>query len=129
MSHAHREDTGAARAPQASLSIPVAGFASTVPATALLSRARYLQLLAWTFTLFNSVRVLAYLPTMASILASGNSDQHSLLTWLTWMGANATMAVWLWEHNGQRLNRAVLVNIGNCTMCLLTVLLIAVLRF
>ena len=87
-------------------------------------RTTYLVLLTWAFTLFNSVRTLAYLPTMWSIWASGDSSQHSLWTWCTWLGANATMAAWLYEHNGQRINRAVMVNIGNATMCAATVVLI-----
>ena len=88
-------------------------------------RATYLSLLTWSFTLFNAVRVLAYLPTLWAIHASGDSGQHSLWTWLTWLGANATMAAWLFEHNGRRCNRAVLVNLGNASMCLLTALAIA----
>ena len=87
-------------------------------------RSTYLAVLTWAFTLFNSVRTLAYLPTMWSIWASGDSSQHSLWTWCTWLGANATMAAWLYEHNGQRINRAVMVNIGNATMCAATVVLI-----
>ncbi len=101
---------------------PADGAASPpVPA----SRTAYLAVLTWVFTVFNSVRTLAYLPTMWSIWASGDSSQHSLWTWCTWMGANATMAAWLYEHNGQRMNRAVAVNIGNATMCAATVVLIA----
>lgn len=92
-------------------------------------RVTYLAVLAWCFTLFNSVRVFAYLPTMFSIWQSGRSDQHSFLTWLIWMGANTTMAAWLHEHNGRRINRAVLVNIGNAVMCTVTVMLIAWHRF
>jgi len=92
-------------------------------------RERYLTLLTWAFTLFNSVRVFAYVPTMISICQSGSSDQHSLLTWLTWLGANATMAAWLYEQQGQRVNRAILVNIGNAAMCAGTVGLIAWFRF
>lgn len=87
-------------------------------------RPAYLAVLTWAFTLFNSVRTLAYLPTMWSIHASGDSSQHSLWTWCTWLGANATMTAWLYEHNGQRVNRAVMVNIGNATMCAATVVLI-----
>jgi hypothetical protein len=64
----------------------------------------YLSVLTWLFTLFNSVRVLAYLPTLVAIFTSGDSSQHSLLTWVTWVGANATMAAWLYEHNGRHLN-------------------------
>ena len=100
-----------------------AGFSGLVLAEA--GRTAYLAALTWAFTLFNSVRTLAYLPTMWAIWASGDSSQHSLWTWCTWLGANATMAAWLYEHNGQRVNRAVVVNIGNATMCAATVVLIA----
>ena len=89
----------------------------------------YLSLLSWLFTLFNSVRVLAYLPTLWAIHTSGDSSQHSALTWLTWAGANATMAAWLYEHNGRRFNRAIAVNIGNTTMCVATLALVLAYRF
>lgn len=88
-----------------------------------------LRLLSWAFTLFNSVRMLAYLPTTWAIYTTGDSSQHSLWTWCTWLGANATMAAWLHEHNGRRFDKAVLVNIGNATMCFLTVLVILQHRF
>ena len=87
----------------------------------LRSRALYLRGLTWAFTLFNAVRVLAYAPTIWAIHASGDSSQHSLWTWITWAGANATMAAWLYEHNGQCMNRAIAVNLGNAAMCLGTV--------
>jgi len=87
-------------------------------------RRLYLGLLTWAFTIFNSVRVASYLPTLWAIEASGNSSQHSLWTWATWVGANATMAAWLYEHNGRTMNRAVAVNMGNAAMCLATVVLI-----
>ncbi len=62
---------------------------------------------------------------MWAIQASGDSSQHSLWTWTTWLGANLTMAAWLYEHNGQRLDRAVMVNLCNATMCAGTIALIA----
>jgi len=89
----------------------------------------YLLLLTWAFTIFNSIRVVAYLPTMWAIATSVNSSQHSLWTWLTWLGANVTMAAWLYEHNGRRMNRVVAVNIGNASMCLATTVLIVAYRF
>ena len=100
------------------------------PTTALgrMVRSTYLAALTWAFTLFNSLRVVSYLPTMWAIQASGDSSQHSLWTWCTWLGANATMAAWLYEQNGQRLGRAVIVNIGNAMMCAVTVTLILVHR-
>jgi hypothetical protein len=91
-------------------------------------RGTYLALLTWVFTLFNSVRVLSYVPTMWAIHQSGESSQHSLLTWACWLGANATMAAWLHEHNGRRMDRAVVVNICNASMCLATLALIVAYR-
>lgn len=88
------------------------------------ARAVYLAVLTWAFTLFNAVRMLAYLPTLWAIHTTADSSQHSLWTWCTWLGANLTMAAWLYEQNGQRLGRAVVVNIGNSAMCAATVVLI-----
>ena len=92
--------------------------------TSLPPRAAYLAVLTWAFTFFNTVRVFAYLPTVWTIVASGDSSQHSVWTWLTWAGANATMAAWLYEHNERRANRAVAVNACNAAMCVLTLLTI-----
>lgn len=94
------------------------------PVAGAQARRLYLRLLTWAFTLFNTVRVAAYAPTIAAIVRSGDSSQHSLLTWLTWLGANATMAAWLYEHGGQRLDKAIVVNIGNALMCLGTTVVI-----
>ncbi len=94
------------------------------PRPALFTRERYLLLLTWSFTFFSSVRVLSYLPTLWAIHASGDSSQHSALTWATWLGANLTMAAWLHEHNGRRVGRAVWVNLANAAMCSATLALI-----
>ncbi len=88
----------------------------------------YLSVLTWSFAFFNSVRVLAYLPTIWSIYASGDSQQHSCFTWLTWAGANATMAAWLYEQNGRRMTRAIAVSMCNSVMCLATLALIVMFR-
>lgn len=98
-----------------------AAAAARAPAAARTPLARiYLRTLTWVFTLFNSVRVLSYLPTVWSIHVAGDSSQHSVITWLTWLGANVTMSLWLYENNGRRVNRAVVVNASNAGMCLLT---------
>ncbi len=81
--------------------------------------------LTWAFIRFNTIRVLADLPTMWAIHSSGDSSQHSLWTWCTWLGANLTMASRLYEQNGQRLGQAVIFNLGNAAMCVVTVVLIA----
>jgi|JI7StandDraft_1071085.scaffolds.fasta_scaffold43624_2 predicted anti-sigma-YlaC factor YlaD len=95
---------------------PDHGLAQT-PRPARFRRELYLLVLGWAFTFFNSVRLVSYLPTLALIIEQQNSNQHSLLTWLTWLGANLTMAGWLLEHNGRRLHRAVAVNLVNAAMC------------
>lgn len=78
---------------------------------------RSVSLLSGAFALFNGLRIVAYLPTLAAIQSSGHADQHSLFTWLTFLGANLTMALWLHEQNGGRVNRAVAVNAFNALMC------------
>lgn len=80
-------------------------------------REHYLQLLTWAFTLFNSARLFCYLPTIWAIHISGDSSQHSLWTWGTFLGANATMAAWLYEKDDRRVSRAMLVNVSNAAMC------------
>ena len=88
-------------------------------------RRAYLAALGCAFALFNSVRVFAYLPNIWSIVQQGESSQHSLLTWLVLLGANTTMAAWLYEENEQTLTKTVAVNVGNAAMCLLTAAVIA----
>lgn len=100
----------------------------TTPTRLHTPRALYLRVLTWAFTLFSSVRMLAYLPTIWAIVQSGDSSQHSLWTWCTWLCANATMAAWLYEVEGQRVSRAVVVNAGNALMCAATILAIAIHR-
>lgn len=78
---------------------------------------RSLALLSGAFALFNALRIVAYLPTLAALQASGHADQHSLLSWLTFMCANATMALWLYEQNGRRMNSAIAFNAFNALMC------------
>ena len=91
-------------------------------------RAHYLSALTWAFTLLNSARVLSYLPTLWALIHSGDSSQHSLWTWGMWVGANVTMAAWLYEQQGQRWNRAVAVNLVNASMCASVFMVIAALR-
>ena len=82
-------------------------------------RAAHRTALGWSFSVFNAARLLTYLPTISAICESTRSDQHSLLTWAAWTGANLTMALWLNERSA-RLNCAALINFGNAVMCLVT---------
>jgi hypothetical protein len=91
-------------------------------------RRHYLAVLTWAFTLFNTARLFCYLPTIWAIHASGDSSQHSLWTWGTFLGANATMAAWLYEKDDRRVSRAMLVNVSNAAMCAATVTLIVATR-
>ena len=90
---------------------------ATLTADLVAPRGRSQTLLSGAFALFNGLRIVAYLPTLAAIQTSGQADQHSLFTWLTFLGANLTMALWLHEQNGRRVNRAVAVNAFNAFMC------------
>jgi hypothetical protein len=92
-------------------------------------RGLYLQCLTWSFTLFNTARLFCYLPTIWAIHISGDSSQHSLWTWGTFLGANATMAAWLYEKDERRVTRAMLVNVSNAAMCAATVTLILAARW
>ena len=92
-------------------------------------RRTYLCCLTIAFTVFSSIRILTYLPTVWAIHVSGDSSQHSLWTWVAWIGGNASMAAWLYETSGQRCNSAVVVSAGNALMCLATCLAIAYYRF
>lgn len=92
------------------------------------ARRRYLQVLTWAFTLFSSVRVLSYLPTLWALLESGQSEQHSLWAWGMWACSNATMTAWLYEEAGQCWSRAVAVNALNTSMSAAVFVVIAALR-
>ncbi|MBX3636237.1 MAG: hypothetical protein KF683_12780 [Rubrivivax sp.] len=105
-----------------------AGRPLAAPRPVLITRERYLVALTRAFTFFSAVRMLSYLPTLWAMWQAQDSSQHSLLTWLTWTGANLTMAAWLHEHNGRRSNRAVVVNLVNAAMCVATTGLIMFFR-
>jgi hypothetical protein len=89
----------------------------------------YLLVLTWAFTLFSSARLVSYLPTLWAICASGDSSQHSLWTWGTWLGSNLTMALWLHEQHGRQWTRAAAVSLVNAAMCAATITVILVFRF
>lgn len=117
----HRSGTGSGTAGAGHPSV------SAAPRTRS-GRVAYLVVLAWAFTFFAAVRLLTYLPTIWAIHEQAASDQHSLLTWLAWSGANLTMGLWLYEQADRRLERAAFVNFGNALMCLTTVAVIVAYR-
>jgi len=126
---------GASAAPMSAAAVPNRGAEAPaadpgqVPAARRTrQRGLYLQWLTWSFTLFNTARLFCYLPTIWAIHVSGDSSQHSLWTWGTFLGANATMAAWLYEKEDRRVTRAMLVNVSNTAMCAATVTLILAAR-
>ena len=79
------------------------------------------------FSLFSSLRIVAYLPMLWAIAMSSDSSQHSLLTWLLWLGSNLSTALWLHDR-GTGVRGAVLVSLSNTVMCAVAVTLILALR-
>jgi hypothetical protein len=100
----------------------------TAPGDASAMRRAYLRLLLTAFSLFNSIRLITYLPTIVAIHAHGDSSQYSLWTWTMWIGANLSMAAWLYETNGRKFDAVVGMNLGNAVMCSATSLAIVYYR-
>jgi hypothetical protein len=98
------------------------------PGDASALRRAYLRLLLMAFSLFNSIRLITYLPTIVAIHAHGDSSQYSLWTWTMWIGANLSMAAWLYETNGRKFDAVVGMNLGNAVMCSATSLAIVYYR-
>jgi hypothetical protein len=69
------------------------------------------------FTLFSALRVVAYLPTLWAIHASGNASQYSLWTWFVFCGANLSTAFWLNDRCQGGWDRNVVVSAVNALMC------------
>jgi hypothetical protein len=59
-----------------------------------------------------------------TLCASADSSQYNLLTWGTWVMANASMTASIYESNGRKMSNLVLVNAGNTLMCLVTMVVI-----
>ena len=84
----------------------------------------YRRILNWSTNLFGSIRVLTYVPTIMTLVASADSSQYNLLTWAAWVMANASMTASIYESNGRKMTNLVLVNAGNTLMCLVTMAVI-----
>lgn len=85
----------------------------------------YMRTLAAAFVFWNSVRILTYLPTMRLLVRRGASGRdYSVLTWASWTCSNGTLALYLFEVGGHRIDSLVVLNGGNALMCMLTCALI-----
>jgi hypothetical protein len=85
---------------------------------ALSASSFYATVLSWAFLATNSVRVVAYLPTIKKLLrAEATADCQSQLTWLLWSASNLTLALHLFESNHRQINEMILITSGNALMC------------
>lgn len=124
----HETHASAIFPPQATLtSIANVNIASHLDLTSP-SRRKYRHVLRWLTNLFGSLRVFTYFPTIITLWASADSSQYSLLTWVAWVMANATLTASIYEQNGRKVDNLVLVNGSNAMMCLATALVICYLR-
>jgi hypothetical protein len=85
----------------------------------------YATVLSWTFLVTNSMRVLAYPPTIKKLLrAEATADCQSQLTWLLWSASNLTLALHLFESNHRQVNQMILITSGNALMCCICLYLV-----
>jgi hypothetical protein len=89
----------------------------------------YLTILTVTFTAFQTARIFSYFPTILLLLKPGASAKsYSLLTWGTWVGANSTQSLLIYEQTQSLTNPIVLTNAFNTLMNLVVMALIVWVR-
>lgn len=70
------------------------------------------------FTVFNSLRVLFYVPQFKKLVKQKhNLDSHSLFMWFSWIFANATVAIYFVQLSGW--DEKAILNMANAFMCLI----------
>lgn len=70
------------------------------------------------FTVFNSLRVLFYVPQFKKLVKQKhNLDSHSLFMWFSWIFANATVAIYFVQLSGW--DEKAILNMANAVMCLI----------
>lgn len=93
------------------------------------SRETYIAVLNRFATLMGGIRALTYIPTILTLMASANSSQHSLWTWISWILANGTMTMLLYERNDRKADSVILIQLANTVMCVVTTAVILWYRF
>jgi hypothetical protein len=84
-------------------------------------------LVALCFIVFNALRVLLYLPQIATCWADEQGcPTINLFTWCSWIVANASTGVYMWVFLGDALGLA--LNLGNAAMCAITVVVTVIKR-
>jgi hypothetical protein len=78
----------------------------------------YASILSWAFLATNSMRVIAYLPTIRKLLhPQTTADGQSQLSWLLWAASNVTLSLHSFETNNRQLNEVILIAGANALMC------------
>ena len=85
----------------------------------------YADVVAMIFTVSNSLKALAYVPTIRKLVtlkqpAAGQSE----LTWMMWIVCNASLTLHLYELNGRAVNLLIASTVASAVMCLLCWVLI-----
>lgn len=93
------------------------------------SRDAYMSMLTRSAMLMGGIRALTYIPTILTLMASANSSQHSVWTWASWILANITMIMLLYERNGRKADSVILIQLANTIMCIVTTAVILWYRF
>jgi len=77
-------------------------------------------LVALCFVVFNTMRILLYLPQLITCIRDDlGCPTINLWTWSSWIVANASTGLYMWIFQGDLLGLA--LNIGNAAMCVATV--------
>ena len=80
-------------------------------------RAWYLRGLTWAFMVLTTARLLGDPPAGLAMLQTRGSRNHSVWTWLIWVGANLSIALWMYENNGHQMDKAIGVSLANAVAC------------
>ncbi|KNZ33905.1 MAG: hypothetical protein AD742_04080 [Methylibium sp. NZG] len=84
-------------------------------------------LVAASFVVFNAVRVLLYLPQIATCWSDRQGcPSINLFTWCSWLVANASTGLYMWMFQADVLGLC--LNLGNALMCAATVAITVVKR-
>ena len=92
-------------------------------------RKTYIAALNRFATLTGGIRALTYVPTIFTLMASANSNQHSLWTWFSWILASGTMSLLLYERNDRKVDSVILIQLTNTFMCVVTTAVVLWYRF
>ena len=125
----HPEKDHSTRCYKEAYTVPVSAILPLTTASTLNSNSRTENaVLKWTTNLTSSLRVITYAPTILTLFASADSTQYNLLSWSTWVIANASLTASLYDQNGRKFDYMIQINCCNTFMSLVTAAVIFYLR-